>query len=683
MTKPNYDLHSLGSFQDLCIAVAEECLGRTVQEFLPSNDAGRDGAFVGRWEEAAGRGTSTIQCKFTSLPHKRLTLALLKDELKKAKRLVQRGLAQDYVILTNHPVSGASESEIKRAFEAVGVGNCRTFGQGWIVSQIQKSPRLRMVPRLYGLGDLGNILDGRAYEQAKMILSTMGDDLRKLVVTDAHRKSVKSITQHNFVLLLGAPAAGKSTIGAGLAVGAADIWDSLTIRATSPADVQAHLNPNEKQFFWVDDAWGSTQYQRHTIEAWNQVLPLMQAAIKRGTQFLLTSRDYIWKLAQRDLKTQALPLLDRSQVIINVQALEANERAQILYNHLKLGDQPKSFRTAIKSTLPWIAESRDFLPETARRLGSTFFTANLKPKKDAVIDFFQRPAEFLSDTIRNLDADCRAAIALVFLNGGRVASPVLDGEELVVAKEAFGVSSASVREALNALNGSLLLLAQNENGRYWTYKHPTVGDAFAQFVAGNPELVEVYLRGAKPEFIVNEVICAGVTLQGAPVCAPKHLYPLLVERIAKQESYYLVGFLSYRADREFAELLLASRPDLLDRLTSFENPIAEDMNASLLVRLHQFGLLSKSLRQNFYECVMQSITESADASFLFDNDIRCVFSDEEIETLLDYAEEHVLKRIPYHVNRLRRSWDKDYEPEEYFREFQMAVRTFVGAMKWR
>ena len=107
-----------------------------------------------------------------------------------------------------------------------------------------------MVPRLYGLGDLGNILDGRAYEQASMILSAMGDDLRRLVVTDAHRRSVKAITEHNFVLLLGAPASGKSTIGASLAVGAADIWQSLTIRTTSPTDVQAHLNPNERQFFW-------------------------------------------------------------------------------------------------------------------------------------------------------------------------------------------------------------------------------------------------------------------------------------------------------------------------------------------------------------------------------------------------------------------------------------------------
>jgi len=65
----NFPLHRLGwkSFQDLCVSVAEECLRRPVQTFLPTNDAGRDGAFVGRWDGSdPSAGESTIQCKFTS-----------------------------------------------------------------------------------------------------------------------------------------------------------------------------------------------------------------------------------------------------------------------------------------------------------------------------------------------------------------------------------------------------------------------------------------------------------------------------------------------------------------------------------------------------------------------------------------------------------------------------------------
>lgn len=687
MTEPDYPLHSLGwkSFQDLCIAVAEECLKRPVQKFLPSKDGGRDGAFVGRWRGIDPMaGSSTIQCKFTSLPHKPLTPALLKDELAKVARLAANGLADDYVILSNHPVSGTAEIKISRAFRQAGAGHCRVFGKDWIVSQIRSSPRLRMmVPRLYGIGDLTHILDERAYQQANMILSAMGEDLKKLVVTDAHRRSVRAISEHNFVLLLGAPAAGKSTIGASLAVGAADIWGSPTVRATSPSDVQAHLNPNERQFFWIDDAWGSTQYQKHTIEPWNQLLPLIQGAVQRGTRFLLTSRDYIWKAARHDLKTQALPLLERSKVIINVQDLSERERAQILYNHLKLGDQPTPFRSTLKPLLPDIAASNNFLPETARRLGSKFFTGSLGATKEQILDFIERPEAFLRETIDNLAPDCKAAVALVFLSGGRIASPVGDCGELRLAQSAFNAHGADIRNALNYLNGSLLLLAQDESGPYWAYKHPTVGDAFARLVADNPELTEIYLRGAKPDVILHEVVCSGTRLPGASVVVPTYLYDILISRIECLPAHQLKGFLSYRADRQVAKHLLEKRPDLLSGLGSFFSPISEDSDASLLTRLHELGVLVEELRENFVQCVHEAAIEQADASFLDDIDIRGVLSDDEIDTILRDVEPGVMRCVSDHVSRVRLDWNGNYPPNGHFDQLCHAVRTFAREMSWR
>ncbi|MGY3146602.1 hypothetical protein ACVWYQ_003601 [Bradyrhizobium sp. USDA 3397] len=109
------------------------------------NDAGRDGAFVGRWDgDDPGAGASTIQCKFTSKPSN-LSLSILTEELEKTRKLAKRRLAADYIILTNHAVSGASELKIKEAFERQGVGRCRVFGYEWIVRHVRSSPRLRMV----------------------------------------------------------------------------------------------------------------------------------------------------------------------------------------------------------------------------------------------------------------------------------------------------------------------------------------------------------------------------------------------------------------------------------------------------------------------------------------------------------------------------------------------------------
>ncbi len=51
------DLHRIGwkAFQDPCAAIAADILGRPVQTFLPSDDSGRDSAFVGTWEGAEDR----------------------------------------------------------------------------------------------------------------------------------------------------------------------------------------------------------------------------------------------------------------------------------------------------------------------------------------------------------------------------------------------------------------------------------------------------------------------------------------------------------------------------------------------------------------------------------------------------------------------------------------------------
>jgi len=682
----NYPLHLLGwkSFQDLCIAVAEECLRRPVQNFLPTNDAGRDGAFVGRWEGTdPAAGESTIQCKFTSHPQENLSLSKLQDELEKARALASKGLATDYIILTNHPITGASELSIKSAFEAVGVGRCRVFAYDWIVRQIRSSARLRMLaPRLYGLGDLSDLLDARAYAQAQIILSAMGDDLKRLVITDAHRNSVRAISAHNLVLLLGAPAAGKSTIGASLAIGAADIWQCGTIRATSPEDIQRHLNPGTPQFFWIDDAWGNTQYQRQRAESWNQVFPLMQGAIKAGTRFLITSRDYIWRAAREDLKIQALPILNRSQVIINVQALSTQEKAQILYNHLKLGDQPTAFKNEVKPFLPQIAERKDFLPETARRFATTFFSGGLARTRESVTAFFAKPESFLLDTISNLAPDCRAAIAVIFMNGGKVRSPVSPAE-LNPAAGSFGTSSAAVRQQLEALNGSLLLLALDEVSAYWTYKHPTVSDAFARYVAGSPELVEVYLKGAKPDSIAYEVVCAGAHVYGAPVIVPDSLHQLLADRIDKLDSHDLASFLSYRSNGKFSAVMLQRRPDIWERMKHFSFPMKDDTDASLLAKLHSQGLLPEERRVNFVSRVKEAASELADASFLDDYNIGDVLTEAEKDEILSEAEEKVLKRIPFHIDRLESEWDSEFPPEDYFDEFQKFVKLFADAVAWR
>src|SRR6266851_2518129 len=101
-----YDLYTLGwhSFQQLCLTITREILGQTVESFLDSSDAGRDGAFSGVWKPVQGEalnGRFVVQCKFTSKHDKNLSLADLSEEEEKVRRLVQEGRCDNYILMTN------------------------------------------------------------------------------------------------------------------------------------------------------------------------------------------------------------------------------------------------------------------------------------------------------------------------------------------------------------------------------------------------------------------------------------------------------------------------------------------------------------------------------------------------------------------------------------------------------
>ena len=324
-----YELHSLGwkAFQQLCVTIISEVWGQHVQSFADSHDGGRDGAFHGAWSPKSGEplhGSFTVQCKFTSQSNKTLKLSDFSDELSKAKRLADRGLANNYFLFTNAGLTGTAAESLQAAFEAIpGIDHFSSYGADRIAMFIRESPRLRMlVPRIYGLGDLSQILDERAYAQAGEVLSALGDDLGKFVITDAYQKSAKALVEHGFVLLLGEPACGKSTIAAALAVGALDEWGCSTIKVRDADDFVQHSNPHElKQFFWVDDAFGATQTDWQGTFGWNRTFPHVHAAIRRGAKVVFTSRDYIYRSAKNVLKQSALPVIQESQVVIQVERL--------------------------------------------------------------------------------------------------------------------------------------------------------------------------------------------------------------------------------------------------------------------------------------------------------------------------------------------------------------------------
>ncbi|WP_213290536.1 hypothetical protein [Bradyrhizobium sp. sGM-13] len=686
--QPSYELHSLGwkAFQQLCVAVASEIWGQTVQGFYDTHDGGRDGAFHGQWKVQSGEtlsGSFAAQCKFTSQPAKTLRLADLKDEISKIERLAEHGLADNYFLFTNARLTGTFEEKLRSTVLAIsGVKHFAAYGSDRISQFIHESPRLRMlVPRIYGLGDLSQILDERAYAQSQEILSALGDDLSKFVLTSAYRKAAKALIEHGFVLLLGEPMCGKSTIAAALALGALDEWGCSTIKIRDADEFVRHSNPREKQqFFWVDDAFGATQLDVAATFKWNSAFPHLHAAIKRGARVIFTSRDYIYRNARSFIKEAALPEILESQVVIKVQELSRPEKDQILYNHMRLGNQTHTFKSELKPHLPPVSAHSGFSPEIARRLGNRAFTRKLSIDRSELQDFVANPMQLLMDVIQTLDVSSRAAIALVFMRGGQLTSPVALMPDEAEALALLGGSQSEVRNALNSLDGSLLIQVKSAGSVAWTFKHPTIRDAFATIVAENRELLDIYLTGTPVPRLFHEVSCGDIGYEGAKVIVPPDRFALVLGRILEfkkqrsENTSQVNRFLAYRCDAQFLQQYLAAEPSYLKSLNlwSYLDSISE---IGVVCRLHSFSLLPEEDRKRHIATIRELAVDTPDSGFL-DGEVRALFTPDELEECLTHVRSNLLLKLDDCISNWRFNCGGEDDPEEYFSTLEATLRDF-------
>src|SRR5450759_474979 len=319
----SFDLHKLGwkSFEDLVACIFRDLMGQTFQQFSDGPDGWRDGAFHGLWLPNGNEsltGTFTIQCKHTSKPENTLTFSVGKDELPKVSRLAEKGLADNYIFVTNYSAPAGVAESLEQAFIRAGAKNAKVFCSEWLAAKIQDNPKLRrLVPRIYGLGDLTQIITHQAYRQAREVLDSVSDDLARFVPTEAYRKCAHALHEHGFVLLIGEPASGKTMIANLMALSAADEWQLQTMMLSGPEEFSKNWNPDDPgQFLLVDDAFGATQYDGNRVQKWNQLLPKLRSAIRSRARVVFTSRDYIYSAAKQDLKISAFELFDDSRVTI-------------------------------------------------------------------------------------------------------------------------------------------------------------------------------------------------------------------------------------------------------------------------------------------------------------------------------------------------------------------------------
>lgn len=393
----------------------------------------------------------------------------------------------------------------------------------------------------------------------------------------------------------------------------------------------------------------------------------------------MTSRDYIWTAAARDLKLADFEPLESSQVVVDVHELSGTDKQQILYNHLKFGDQPQTFKTAVKRHLGEAARSEPFLPEVARRFGSTRFTHDLGHDRGSVLSFFQHPVDHLRDVITKLDPDGRAALAFVYISGARLSRPVVLDAERERALTRLGSTLAGVTESLEALRGSLVSVAadQETGAEFWTFRHPTIGEAFRSIVEHDPQFFPLYLAGMSSFTLLEETTCGDRHIEGAVVIAEEE-WPIVVRRLSSMtHGYELVQRDTYLARRVNCAFLRAYVGQT--QVNKFD---WSKVTPRLAARLKNCELLPEEVRQQLTDSLATSLVIDLDGEVLTPAS-SSLFTPDEYKAFIDRVRDELLPNLEAVLENLSSKYDESEDPAEWLADAYSALDALKGEFEER
>lgn len=680
-------IHTLGwkAFQDLCSQVCAEAWNTTVSIYREAQDGGQDAVFQMRNPGSADNTfEATVQCKFSSNATRRLRASDVDGELATVRELVVAGRARAYYLITSLGVDAPVAAAVRDKLVEAGVSEPHVLGREWLTQQIRNSSRLRaLVPRVYGLGDLSTILDERCAHQTQALLGHLQPGLRVYVPTAAHRTAVRVLAEHKIVLLLGSPATGKSMLAAILATTAIDGENHQCLKCDGPLELIDRWNPHEKnRLYWIDDAFGPNQLRSDFVDCWISAMPKVKAAIELGNRFILTSRTHIWHGARPKLGTRNLPVLADTKAVVDLGALSPDEREQIIYNHLKAGNQSSGWKRQIKPHLSALVENPMLLPEIARRLGDSSFTKSLKRLPDDLIKFVAEPEEFLIQSIQELDDSHQAAMTLVFLRQGRLPALDLASEATHLVADKYGVTTRAIAEALPELKGSFLAVRQEDSQQVWSFVHPTFTDAISSMLSARPDLVELYVQGVKLETLLSEAVCEGAASIRDAVVIPPSASEHLVGRLittpdAPEMNRSLFEFLASRASDAVVLASLEADSGLLRRVAPQSWRIGSDGRLRFLARLHKQHRLPEEVRLEMAYELERKALYNLDASYLDNDDLLALFQPTQLLRLAAQLVSMLASVVPNRISEIEEDADPDSDIPDQFDQ----VTSFVEQLQ--
>ena len=238
----------------------------------------------------------------------------------------------------------------------------------------------------------------------------------------------------------------------------------------------------------------------------------------------------------------------------------------------------------------------------------------------------------------------------------------------------------AVRKSLRALEGSLIVRTVEAGENIDRFKHPTIRDAFG----GDPNLMDIFLRGTRVEQLIDEITCGDVGLQGVKLVVPTDRLALVSDRLRELIGEpggpkRLASFLSARCSVDFLRRFLEAEPAFLAALQPRAWMLWSE-EAKFFGVLHEHDLLPETQRRRFVVAARHSALNTPEWRFMLQPKFRSIFRPSELRSLraavrrdLDAA--HLKRETEWWKSRWEK--DNDEDPGDYFWTWEQELEAFV------
>jgi hypothetical protein len=305
-----------------------------------------------------------------------------------------------------------------------------------------------------------------------------------------------------------------------------------------------------------------------------------------------------------------------------------------------------------------------------------------------------RPTTFLRDVYTELGPDEKAALALTYQAGEHLPAPLsLDAQQSEVITR-LGGNPAGVGRALHALNGTFLRLSHpsdSDTTTGWSFRHPTLHEGFAEFMADDPNLLGVFITGANWRTLLNRIDCGTEGQHGTLLRVPASLYPAVAERLHAiepetrrqwEDRSLWHAFFATRCSDAFLRIYSETDPQFLSGLTERSFLYASldaTHEAKVLARLHQAGLLGPDEHGRILERVSQVAVDAPDAGWLRLPEWKVLLTDTDRDHLLKEVQTVLIPNLESTLDEWYDNRDPSVDPSDYYQSLKAELQTYREA----